>query len=82
MNNELKLLFNRLCEAINLPNGFEIKDGKGKKYLKLDHNSIYGGYRINIVHESTGESFYDISERLSSREMTIYIRGLLKGLEN
>jgi hypothetical protein len=69
MKNELKMLFERLQEI------------ESKKHLVMDFNSVYGGYRIHIVLESTGEDFYSLSSRLSHREMVAHLRGILKGVE-
>jgi len=79
--NEIKLLFSQLCKELKMLNANELKSTKGLKCLKMDYNSIYGGYRIDIVHESTGESFFSSGSRYNKREMVAHLRGLLKGLE-
>ena len=56
------------------------------KYLQLDYNSIYGGYRlVNVNVNGGGHSGAfgksDCCARLSNKEMTLYLNGLLNGLE-
>ena len=74
MTNELKRLVEQLKEIVIL---------QGDEELKLDYNSIYGGYRLDIVMPSNGfaERFLDSSSRISSREMVAYIKGYLKAKE-
>lgn len=57
------------------------KDKKeySNEYLKLDHNSIYGGYRLDIVNKNSSESFFSFSSRFSNKEMASYLQGLIQG---
>ena len=74
-------LFQQLAESVNLPTkgNFDMKSRWYKeKWLHLDFNSIYGGYRLDLVHESTGESFFDGADRRSLKEMLAYLEGFLK----
>ena len=80
MSKQLKSLFSQLCLWVNLPNYNEIKPTRGIKCLKLDFDSIYGGYRIDIVHEDTSESFFHFSSRFSQKEMAAHIQGLIHGM--
>jgi hypothetical protein len=59
-----------------------LKEFEPKLKLTMNHNAIYGGYRIDIIHASTGESFYDLSSRISKKEMVAYLRGIIKGFES
>ena len=63
--------------------GYSKVDGKFKPnpgYIILDHNTAYGGYRLNVL-ETHGESFFTGSEeRLSAKEMYQYLNGILQGL--
>lgn len=83
MNKEIMNLFNQLALKLNMPTSAEHIRGKGyaNEFLKMDFNSIYGGYRLDVVEKSTGERFFDGSSRMSKSEMISYLRGLLKGLE-
>jgi hypothetical protein len=45
--------------------------------VKLDYAPHYGGYRIDIIHTNTSESFFDKSGRLSAKEMICYLDGLI-----
>jgi len=73
-------LFHRMCKMLDIPTSATF-DTNTRKYsndfAKLDHNSIYGGYRIDIIHTGTGESFFDGSgTRYTGREMEAYLRGM------
>jgi hypothetical protein len=49
-----------------------------KKWLKLDYNQYYGGWRMDWVNKDTSESFYaGNSRRRSTREMYNYLQGLI-----
>ena len=75
-------LFDKLCSELKVENYNELKSSKvEKRALKLDHNSVYGGYRIDWVNPNTSEDFFSKSERLSNKEMVVYIEGLLFGLK-
>lgn len=50
-------------------------------HIHLDHNATYGGYILRIIHESTGESNFGISRRISAKEMEIHLEGIFAGLE-
>ena len=82
MNKEIKNLFELLASELGIPTDSEYVKGKGYKneFLKLDFNSIYGGYRLDIVQKNTGGRFFTISERLGKKEMAEYLRGFIDGL--
>ena len=48
-----------------------------KKFLKLDYNQHYGGFRMDWVFPSTGESFFHGSKRRSTRDMYNYLWGFI-----
>lgn len=48
-----------------------------KKWLKLDYNPYYGGFRMDWVHPNTSESFFSGMSRRSTREMYSYLWGLI-----
>ena len=83
MNEEIKRLFEIFAKEVNMQTESEFIKGKGYKndFLKIDFNSIYGGYRIDKVHKDTSESFFSESKRMGKKEMIAYLKGLLKGLE-
>jgi len=64
----------------------EREKGKGKddyykkSWLILDFASCYGGYVINIVLPTTGQTAFDSYTRRPKKEMIAYMDGLLKGL--
>lgn len=48
--------------------------------LKMDYNSYYGGYRIDVILEHGAEAFFDYANRITKKEMICYLEGVLKGL--
>jgi hypothetical protein len=82
MVNQLKSLFSQLCMELEL-NNFNENPDYNKKSLKLDFNSVYGGYRIDTIKGdgSTGEDFFFFSSRFSRKEMISYIQGLIGGIK-
>ena len=50
-------------------------------HIKLDHAAIYGGYMLTQMLESTGETNFGISRRVSAKEMMIHLEGIFAGLE-
>lgn len=48
-----------------------------RRYLKLDYNKYYGGWRMDWVNKNTSESFFSGMSRRSSKEMLSYLDGLL-----
>lgn len=77
---QLKSLFSQLCMELEINNMNE-KSTHEVESLKMDFNSIYGGYRIDIVHTNTSESFFQFSSRFTLAEMISYVQGLLYGIE-
>lgn len=73
MTKQLKSLFSQLCYTLDM------QESKEKDYLILDHNSIYGGYVIMIVHPTKhySQSHFIFSSRMSSKEMVAMIQGML-----
>lgn len=72
-------LFDKFCKINNMPNYNTLSNTKGIKCLKLDFNSIYGGYRINLVNEDTSESFWNSSARVQKKIMVAYLQGFIEG---
>jgi len=63
-----------------------IKNGHDR-YLQLEYNSAYGGYRlVNVLVKNGGHNgaFGESSScaRVSKKEMQSYLNGLLNGLSN
>ena len=57
-------------------------DDKTTKYYMLDHNSVYGGYRIDYrMIGSTGEDWLAGPDRMSAREMKCFMRGMSTALQ-
>ena len=79
---EVVELFERLAEKVGMPLSANFIRGQGydKEYLYLDYNSIYGGYRIEIVLKSTARQDFDGMDRKSKNEMIAYLNGFLKGI--
>ncbi len=78
---QLKSLFSQLCMELDL-NNFNKNPDYTKKSLKLDFNSVYGGYRIDTIKGdgTTGEGFFIFSSRFSLGEMISCVQGILFGL--
>ena len=84
MNKEVSTLFEAFCKLYNLQTSAttrhenpEQKEYYSNDFVKMDHNSCYGGYVIMIVHKGTSQSDFDGYNRKSKSEMCAYIRGLL-----
>ena len=84
MNKEIKALFEEFCEAYNLQTSAktrrenpEQKEFYSNDFIKMDHNSEYGGYVLMIVHTTTSQSAFDSHSRKSKAEMCAYLQGLL-----
>ena len=58
----------------------QVKEELKRNDLIMDFNSIYGGYRIEIVYPNTGHGFFERSNRISKKEMVCYLEGLLRGI--
>ena len=57
-------------------------DDMSTKHYMLDHNSAYGGYRIDYrMIDSTGEDWLAGSDRMSAREMKCFMRGMQTALQ-
>jgi|TARA_R100001530_G_scaffold21901_1_gene17978 hypothetical protein len=80
---QLKRLFDQLCGELEL-NNFNENFDYNKKSLKLDFNSVYGGYIINTItgNGSTGEGFYIFSSRMELKEIIALIQGIIHGLNS
>lgn len=81
---DLKMLFIQIAREFGEPLTEEAAKEIGKDtFITLNHNQAYGGYRMERVNVgSRSHSIYcfgmlDVSERLSAKEMAIYMRGLL-----
>jgi len=84
MNKEVKSLFEDFCEAYNLQTSAitrrenpEQKEFYSNDFIKIDHNSCYGGYVLMIVHTTTSQSAFDSLSRRSKSEFCSYLRELL-----
>jgi hypothetical protein len=58
----------------------ELKRELKRDDLKMDFNSIYGGYRIDIVNKDTSENFFYLNNRISKKEMISHLQGILYGI--
>ena len=80
----IKSLFEQFAMTIDVPT-ISAWDKETKtynhKFLKLDFNSVYGGYRLDWVNEDTSESFFYFSNRFSNSEMSSFLQGLIIGYE-
>ena len=76
MTRQLRSLFSQLQLELDMTESEE------KDYLLLDHNNIYGGYILMVVHpkQNYSQSFFLFSSRMSCKEMTALIQGLISGL--
>ena len=76
MTKQLKSLFSQLQMKLGM------EESKAKDYLLLDHNAIYGGYILMIVHPLShySQSYFIFSSRVSCKEMVSLIQGILFGL--
>lgn len=76
-------VFKRFTSLYDLKTSAEIikslQDGNyyTNDFIKLDFNSVYGGYRLDIVHKNTSESFFDGQSRKNAKEMIAYMQGLI-----
>ena len=82
---QLFSLFSQLCDTLgynNLSDNSKYRaPSRYAKGLKLDFNSVYGGYSIRIVNENTSEDFFCYSSRTELKETISFIQGVFKGLE-
>jgi hypothetical protein len=78
----IQSLFEQFTSLANIPTTAiwkpEIKNWSNR-FLKMDFNSAYGGYRIDWVEVGTGESFFSFSSRFNNKEMASYLQGLIEG---
>lgn len=62
----------------------ELKKVSGKPNLELDHNSVYGGYRLVNVVNTAHHGVFGLSScasRVPAREMYNMLDCLIKGFE-
>ena len=80
----LQSLFEQFCDTLGYKTSAEW-NAKTKKYsnkfLRLDFNNAYGGYRLDWVNENSSESHFYFSSRFSNKEMAAYLQGLMQGYE-
>lgn len=50
-----------------------------KKFLKLDYNPHYGGFRMDWVFPNTSEDFFRGMTRRNTKQMYTYLWGLIDG---
>ena len=77
-------LFSQFCNLANIKTTAKWNDKKRKwsnRFLKLDFNSEYGGYRMDWVEKDTSESYFFYKSRFSNKEMASYLQGLMSGYE-
>ena len=77
---DVEHLFKQFTKEKRIPTSakwFKNKRRFSKKFLKLDYNQYYGGWRMDWVNPNTSESFYRGSRRRTTREMYNYLQGLL-----
>lgn len=83
MNEKKRLmsLYSQLCMELGL-NNFNENPNYNLKSLKMDYNSVYGGYRIDTLEGDghTGEGFFLYSSRYILKEMIPLVQGILHGL--
>lgn len=73
--------FREFCKKKRIPTSaiwYKKKRRYSKKWLKLDYNSYYGGWRMDWVFPNTSEDFYRGMTRRNTREMYAYLQGLLR----
>lgn len=84
MNSQVKQLFETFCKVYNLKTSATTRRENpeqatyySNEFIKIDYNSYYGGYRMDVVQKGTGERFFDSAERRTKSEMIAYLRGLI-----
>ena len=79
--NEIKRKFMIFTKEAGIPTSakwFKNKRRYSRRYLKLDYNPHYGGYRMDWVNKNTSESFFNGSmTRRTGKEMASYLQGLI-----
>lgn len=82
-NTKITYLFGEFSKQTGLPTKakwYRKKHRHSKDFINLDNAPTYGGYRIDVVHKGTGESFWSGSgTRRSPKEMEAYLEGLVHG---
>jgi hypothetical protein len=81
---DVQTAFQRFCEAYNLKNSATWNQETktySNDFIKLDYNPIYGGFRLDVVQQNTGERFFDGMNRRNTKEMLSYLQGLLAAKE-
>jgi hypothetical protein len=76
----VKKLFKEFAEKKHIKTSakwYKNKHRYSNKFLKLDYNPYYGGWRMDWVNPNTSESFYSNYTRRSTREMYNYLQGLV-----
>lgn len=79
--NSVKRAFYIFTKEAGIPTSakwLKTKREYSKRFLKLDYNSHYGGWRMDWVNKNTSESFFQsTSARRSTKEMYNYLWGLI-----
>ena len=77
---EIKRKFMIFTKEAGIPTSakwFKNKRRYSRRYLKLDYNPHYGGYRMDWVNKNTSESFFNGMTSRSGKEMDSYLQGLI-----
>ena len=79
---QVKRAFSIFTKENRIPTSAKWYRKKGcfsKRWLKLDYNPYYGGWRMDWVNPNTSESFFHGASRRSTKEMYHYLWGLIEG---
>jgi hypothetical protein len=84
---KLRLILKDICNALNLPYGYDDAISKNAEmYLELEYSSHYGGYRLVNVGIKNGGHYGAFGEssacsRRSLKDMTSYLEGIYNGIQ-
>jgi len=79
---DVKRAFGIFTKEAKIPTSatwYKNKRRYSKKWLKLDYNQYYGGWRMDWVNPNTSESFFSGMTRRNTRQMYNYLWGLIEG---
>ena len=78
---DVKNAFKTFAKEAGIPinaKWYKNKREYSRRWLKLDYNPHYGGYRLDWVNKDTTESFFSGMSRRNTRQMYEYLQGLIQ----